>query len=239
MSLLSLQNLTASIGEKEILHGVNVEFLAGKIYAIMGPNGSGKSTLSGVAMGSPSYTLSPESKIFFEGEEIQELKPDERAKRGMFLSFQSPLALSGVTVFQLLRYALDGRKDPLAIRKQVEDIAVKLKINSELLGRSLNDGFSGGERKKMEVLQAAVLDPRIIFFDEIDTGVDVDALRTIAEFLQEFKKTGKTFVIITHYNRILDYLKPDHVIVLKDGRIAAQGDAGLAERIEQGGYDNI
>jgi Fe-S cluster assembly ATP-binding protein len=237
--MLSLQHLTANIGEKNILRDISLDFLPGKTYAIMGPNGSGKSTLAGSVMGHPALELSPESKIIYDGEEIQELEADERAKKGIFLSVQSPLALTGVTVFQLLRFALDGKKDPLVIKREVEALAERLQIRPELLARSLNDGFSGGERKKMEVLQAAVLDPRVAFFDEIDTGVDVDALRTIAEFLAEWRGGERTIAVITHYNRILKYLKPDEVIVIRDGQIAARGGAELAERIEAEGYEGI
>jgi len=239
MSLLSLQSLTARIGDKEILQGIDLDLEQGKVYAIMGPNGSGKSTLAGSVMGNPALELSTESKIIFDGQEIQEMEADERARLGLFMSMQSPLTLSGVTAFQLLRYALDGKIEPLALKRQVEEVAETLKINPELLGRSLNDGFSGGERKKMEVLQAAILQPKLAFFDEIDTGVDVDALKTIAEFIQNQRGTDKTYVVITHYNRILHYLKPDEVIVLKAGQVAARGDASLAEKIEAGGYEGV
>lgn len=236
--MLKVKDLTVAIESKTILHALNLSLAVGKLYAIMGPNGSGKSTLAGAVMGSPTYTITPKSKIIFAGEEIQKLKPDERAKRGMFLSFQSPLALSGVTVFQLLRYALDGKVDPLELKRQVEAEADKLGISRELLGRSLNEGFSGGERKKMEVLQAAMLQPKLAFFDEIDTGVDVDALKVIAARLQALRQPDRTFVVITHYNRILKYLQPDHVLIMKSGRIVQKGGKELAVAVEQEGYDN-
>jgi Fe-S cluster assembly ATP-binding protein len=160
---------------------------------------------------------------------------EKRVQKGIFLSFQQPLSLSGVNVFQLLRLALSGKKDPLALKKEIETLAKKLKIKKELIERSLNDGASGGEKKKMEVLQAAVLEPKFLIFDEVDTGVDVDALKTIASFIADFKK-GRTILLITHYNRILRYLRPDKVLVMIDGEIKKVGDHQLAEEIERNGY---
>ncbi len=235
--MLQIKNLSVKIGKKTILQNINFNFEKGKIYAIMGPNGSGKSTLAYAIAGHPSYKLEGGS-LMFEGKEIKELSADKRAKLGIFLSFQSPLSLSGVTVFQLLRVALSGKKDPLALKKEIEATAKKLGIKKELLERSLNDGASGGEKKKLEMLQASVLDPKLLIFDEIDTGVDVDALRTIAKFMNENKK-GKTFVVITHYNRILHYLNPDKVLVMMDGRLVKEGSARLAVEIEKKGYENI
>jgi len=161
---------------------------------------------------------------------------EKRSQKGIFLSFQQPLSLSGVNVFQLLRLALSGKKDPLALKKEIETLAKKLKIKKELIERSLNDGASGGEKKKMEVLQAAVLEPKFLIFDEVDTGVDVDALKTIASFIADFKK-GRTILVITHYNRILRYLRPDKVLVIIDGEIKKVGDHQLAEEIEKEGYE--
>lgn len=237
--MLSLKNLTVKIGGKEILHDINFNFEKGKVYAVMGPNGSGKSTLAATVMGHPSYTLAPKSKIIFEKEDLTNLKPEERAKKGLFLSFQTPLSLSGVTIYQLLRYVLDKKMDPLMIREKVKQYAQKLKIKEDLLSRSLNDGFSGGEKKKMEVLQAAVIDPKFIFFDEVDTGVDIDALKAIAQFLKEMKKNRKTFVLITHYNRILKHISPDYVVIIKDGRLVKTGGKKLASQIEKEGYAAI
>src|SRR3989344_3963260 len=181
--MLKLHDLTVFVNEKEILHGINFEFKKGKVYAIMGPNGSGKSTLAAAIMGHPAYTLSKKTKISFLGVPIQKEAPHKRAKRGIFLSFQSPLTLNGVNVFQMLRVAMDGAIDALDLKNALKATAKKLKIKEELLSRSLNDGFSGGEKKKMEVLQAAVMNPTFLMLDEIDTGVDVDALKTIAQFL--------------------------------------------------------
>lgn len=235
--MLQLKKVSVKVGKKEILKDFNFEFEKGKVYAVMGPNGSGKSTLAYAIAGHPAYKLDVGS-LKLDGKEIRDKKPEERAKMGIFLSFQNPLSLSGVTVFQLLRIALGKKKDPLELKKEVERTARKLKINPELVSRSLNDGASGGEKKKLEMLQAAILDPKLVIFDEIDTGVDVDALKTIAEFMDGNKK-GKTFIVITHYNRILHYIKPDKVLVLIDGKLVKVGDAKLAEEIEKKGYEKV
>jgi len=234
--MLQIKNLTVSIGEKEILHDISTTFEKGKIYAIMGPNGSGKSTLASAIMGHPLFTISKDSKILFDNEEIQEEEAHLRARRGIFLTFQAPLTLSGINVFQLMRVALEGKMDPLALKNKIKDLAKKLKIKEELISRALNDGFSGGEKKKMEVLQAAVIEPVFLMLDEIDTGVDIDSLKTIAEFLAEMKSKDRTIVIITHYNRILKYLMPDEVIVIIDGHIKQKGSADLSQKIESEGY---
>ncbi len=235
--MLQIKRLNVKIGAKKILKDINFVFEKGKVYAVMGPNGSGKSTLAVTIMGHPAYSVSSQSKILFNSKNITKLDADKRAKEGIFMSFQSPLSLSGVTIYQLMRYALDGKVDALKIRQQVQTFAKKLRISDDLLNRSLNDGFSGGEKKKMEVLQAAVLDPKLLIFDEIDTGVDVDALRSIASFINKMKSTGKTFIVITHYNRILKYLKPDKVLIIVDGKLVKTGDRKLAEGIEKEGYD--
>lgn len=205
----------------------------------MGPNGSGKSTLAATIMGHPAYTLAKDARIIFGKDDITSLKPDKRAQKGLFLSFQSPLSLQGVTIYQLLRYVLDKKMDPLTIRKTAQEYAKQLKIDEVLLSRSLNQDFSGGEKKKMEVLQAVMCNPQLIFFDEIDTGVDVDGLKTIAQFLKSRKTNNKTFVLITHYNRILKYLKPDRVLVIIEGKLVKQGDNKLAQLIEKKGYATL
>ena len=204
----------------------------------MGPNGSGKSTLAYAIAGHPSYQFAKNSVMKFAGEDISKLSPDKRAKKGIFLSFQTPMSLAGVNVFQLLRLALAKKKNPLTVKKNVEKVARQLDIKEELIERSLNEGASGGEKKKLEMLQAAILNPKLFIFDEIDTGVDVDALRTIAKFMNE-NKEGKTYIVITHYNRILNYIKPDRVLVLMDGRLVKEGQAKLAEEIEKKGYERI
>ncbi len=234
--MLKLQDLTVSIADKTILKDVSFSFEKGKIYAIMGPNGSGKSTLAASIMGHPAYSLSKKSKILFQGKEIQEEEAYKRAKKGIFLSFQSPLTLAGVTVFQLMRVALEGKMDPLDLKNKLKEYAKELKIKEELLTRPLNEGFSGGEKKKMEILQAAVMNPSFLILDEIDTGVDIDSLKTIAQFLVKLKQQDRTIVIITHYNRILKHLEPDNVLIIMNGEIAQQGDSTLALDIETKGY---
>lgn len=233
--MLQVKNLSVSIGKKSIIKKFSYEFEQNKVYVVMGPNGSGKSTLAYSLMGHPTYELKPKSVIKLNKTDLVELEADKRAAAGMFLSFQQPLSLSGVTVQQLLLTALSGKKDPLALRQETNKIAKELKIPEELLKRSLNEGASGGEKKKLEVLQGAILNKEIQIYDEVDTGVDVDALRTIATFLHKHKK-GKTYIIITHYNRILKYLKPDRVLVLMNGTLVKEGTYALAKRIESKGY---
>lgn len=235
--MILLKNLTVSVSDKPILDNINFEFKKNRVYALMGPNGSGKSTLAYAIAGHPSYNLI-NGKIEFDKKNIDSLSADKRAKKGIFLSFQSPMSLSGISVFQLLRLALSGKKDPLSVKQEIDRLAKKLHVKEELLTRSLNDGASGGEKKKLELIQAALLDPKFLIFDEIDTGVDVDALRVIAKFLDEFK-SGRTIVLITHYNRILKYIKPDKVLVMIGGRIVKEGSLKLAEEIEKKGYEKF
>ncbi len=233
--MLSVKKLTAKVGKKTILKDFTFNFEKGKVYAVMGPNGSGKSTLAYAIMGHPSYTINGTSKMILEKKNILALDAEKRAKLGIFLSFQNPQSLSGVKVRQLLQLALHGKKDPLALHNEIKKYAKELHIKDELLERSLNDGASGGEKKKLEVLQAAVLDKKLLIFDEVDTGVDVDALKSISQFLHKYKK-NKTYIVITHYNRILHYLKPDYVLVLVDGQLKKVGDSKLANQIEKEGY---
>ena len=235
--MLSLKNLSVSVSKKIILDRIDFEFKKNKVYALMGPNGSGKSTLAYAISGHPAYKME-KGTIIFEKKDITHDAADKRAKKGIFLSFQTPLSLTGVTVFQLLRLALSGKKDPLTVKQEIDRLAKKLKVKEELLTRSLNDGASGGEKKKLELVQAALLDPKFLIFDEIDTGVDVDALKTIAKFLDGFKR-GKTIVLITHYNRILKYIKPDEVLVMIDGAIVKTGNYKLASVIEKDGYEKF
>lgn len=233
--MLQVKNLSVSVGKKKIIRDLDFNFERGKVYAVMGPNGSGKSTLALSVMGHPTYITNGKSKITFKGKNIIKEDANKRSEAGIFMSFQSPLSLSGVTVHQLLQLAMSGKKDPLAIRQEIQKYAKELKISEHLLSRSLNDGASGGEKKKLEVLQAAVLNKDVLIFDEIDTGVDVDALKTISKFLSNHKK-GKTIILITHYNRILHHLKPDKVLVLVNGKLVDSGSYKLAERVEKNGY---
>ena len=241
--MLSLNHAKISVGKKTIIKDFSFTFEKGKTYVVMGPNGSGKSTLAYSIMGHPTYELSASKKqkkspLVMEKTDLADLDAQKRSDAGIFLSFQSPLALSGVTIFQLLHVAMSGKKDPLKVRQDIVKFAKMLQIPEGLLSRSLNDGASGGERKKLEVLQAAVLDKQVQIFDEIDTGVDVDALKTIATFLKKNQK-DKTYIIITHYNRILKYLRPDTVLVLANGQLKKTGDYKLAQKIEKSGYATI
>lgn len=251
--MLTIKNLSVSTEGKTILHDINLVLEKGKTYALLGPNGSGKSTLANVIAGHPHFTVDEESEIIFDGQPICHsgldpeshseegrtfLSPDKRALLGIFFSFQSPLALAGVTVNDLLRLAVGKKMNALELRQLVGQYAEELRIPDELLKRSLNDGFSGGEKKKMEVLQWAVLEPKLAIFDEVDTGVDVDALDTIAQFLKKHRKKDQTFVFITHSTKLLKVLEPDETIVIQDGKIARQDKGKLAIKIiEKEGFE--
>lgn len=235
--MLRLEDLTIAVADKVIIKNLNLKLEKNKVYVLMGPNGSGKSTLALSLMGHPLYQIKS-GKMILEKQNITEMEPDKRANAGIFLSFQSPLSLSGINIFSLLRTAVSGKKDPLALREEIEKTAKVLKIKDELLERSFNEGASGGEKKKLELLQASILNPKLIMFDEIDTGVDVDALKTIAQFMEKNKK-GKTYLIITHYNRILKYVRSDAVLIMVNGKIVKKGDYRLAEEVEKNGYQNL
>lgn len=236
--MLHIANLTVSVGKKKILNDFSYVFRKDKTYIIMGPNGSGKSTLANALMGHPMYDIKPSSTITLSNKDITQELPEKRAKAGLFLSFQNPLAIPGVTVFQLLRAATKGIVDPLTLQKKMYKVATMLRMDKELLERSLNVGSSGGEKKKMEVLQALVLMPKVAIFDEVDTGVDVDALKTIASNISRFRK-GKTLILITHNSKIAHYIKADKVLILKNGRLIKTGDMKLATRVEKEGFENF
>lgn len=237
--MLQLIDLSVSIGEKKILKHISFDFKKGTTYALMGPNGSGKSTLASAIMGHPSITYSRGSKILLGQRNIKNLSPDKRSGLGIFLSFQSPLEIPGVTVFDLLRLALEKKFDPVTLHKQVKAYAKELHIKDELLKRSLNVGFSGGEKKKLEALQAVLLQPQFALFDEIDTGVDVDALKTISRFLKKYLTQETTLVFITHSTRLLKYVSPDAVLVMKDGALVKTGGTSLAKEIERSGFESL
>lgn len=235
--MLSIKNLSATIENKTILRDVSLEFETGKTYALLGPNGSGKSTLAHIVMGNPVFAVPEGSRILFEDEDITTLAADKRARLGVFLSFQSPLALPGVSVVDLLRAAVGKKMNALELRQLIDRYAEELRIPRELLRRSLNDGFSGGERKKMEALQWAVLEPKFSIFDEIDTGVDVDAIKTIGQFLAAHRQPEQVLVIISHSARIFGYLRPDETVVLSEGTVGRRGDGALALEISQEGFN--
>lgn len=251
MNTLSIKDLHAEVDGKPILTGVTLEIKSGEIHAIMGPNGSGKSTLSNVIMGHPKYEITKGS-ILLNGKDLSELKPHERALSGLFLAFQYPKEISGVTLeeFLLAAYrarqkALDPSKPPILIfrfQKMLTELMTRLKIDPSFTKRYLNHGFSGGEKKKAEILQMALLAPSIALLDETDSGLDVDALKTVCEGLQEVIKEAKGemgVLLITHYARILKYLEPDFVHVMKGGKIVKSGGKEFAHTLEQTGYESF
>ena len=248
MALLELKNLHVALEDgTEIVKGVDLRVGLGETHAIMGPNGSGKSTLSYAIMGHPAYEVT-EGEILFDGENVAEMGADERAQRGLFLAFQYPHAIPGVTVTSFLRSALNairkakngGEDDPVAIpefRKELLGQMDRLKVSRELASRYLNDGFSGGEKKRVEILQMAMLKPRIAVLDETDSGLDIDALQIVAKGVKELVGPDMGALIITHYQRILNYVQPDFVHVFVDGRIVEEGGPELAHKLEAEGYE--
>lgn len=238
-STLEIRDLKAGIEGKEILKGISLKIRQGEIHALMGPNGSGKSTLALSVMGHPTYRVSG-GDILFDGKSILKDGPDERAKKGLFLSFQYPREIPGVTVSSFLRQILQSRqKEKLDLRDYMRLLDEKMRqldVDPQFKSRFLNKGFSGGEKKRSEILQLAVLQPKIAILDETDSGLDIDALKTVADGINKVvgKKTG--VLLITHYQRILRYIKPDHVHVMIDGRIVKSGGKELAERLERDGY---
>jgi Fe-S cluster assembly ATP-binding protein len=248
MALLEIKDLyVATEDGTEIVRGIDLSVSSNEVHAIMGPNGSGKSTLAYALMGHPAYQIT-EGDIRLDGESILELEADERAQRGLFLAFQYPHAVPGVTVASFLRSAVnavrkaknDGEDDPVKIpefRKQLEAAMTELKVPREMAGRYLNDGFSGGEKKRVEILQMALLSPRIAVLDETDSGLDIDALRIVANGVRNLVGPEMGALVITHYQRILNYIKPDFVHVFVDGRIVSEGGPELAEQLEAEGYE--
>lgn len=240
--LLEIENLRVSAGEVEILKGVNLVVNEGEIQALMGPNGSGKSTLAATLMGHPSYSVT-EGRILYKGEDITGLSATRRGALGMFLAFQHPEEIPGVSVIQFLRQALSNRTGVnltvLELRLKVMDAMKDLGMESSFADRYLNEGFSGGERKRNEILQMAVLEPDLAIMDETDSGLDIDALRTVAEGVNKLTGPGRGFLIITHYQRLLDYITPDVVHIFMDGRILESGGPELGKKLEEEGYDSF
>ena len=238
--LLAIEDLHVTIDDQPILRGVNLTTGPGEIHALMGPNGSGKSTLAKTLMGHPAYRITA-GRVLFKGQDITEADPPDRANMGMFLAFQNPEEIPGVSVVNFLRTALSNRTGidytVLELRLRVMDAMSSLGMDSSFADRYVNQGFSGGERKRNEVLQMAVLEPELAIMDETDSGLDIDALRIVAEGVNRLAGPERGFLIITHYQRLLDYITPDYVHVLIGGRIVASGGAGLARRLEAEGYD--
>mgnify|MGYP001435808603 FL=1 len=242
--MLQINDLHVSIGETKILNGISLSINAGETHAVMGPNGSGKSTLANVIAGNPNYSVN-KGEIIYKGNNIVEMPPDERSKEGVFLAFQYPVEIPGVKNRQFLKTALDAKRvhagqKEMPIREFNTLYQEKIKLvgmKPELSKRFVNDGFSGGEKKRNEILQLAVLQPQLALLDETDSGLDIDALKTIAESVKILQNPELSIMLVTHYQRILTYITPDYVHVLMDGKIVKSGDHQLAEQLEQKGYD--
>lgn len=238
--LLRVENLHVSVGGKELLHGINLTVNQGEIHVIMGVNGAGKSTLLHAIMGNPVYQIT-EGHIYFEGEDITQLSVDKRAKLGIFLSFQNPISVAGITMENFIRTAkttISGKQQRLfpfksLMRQRMEDLA----MDPSYADRYLNDGFSGGERKKSEILQLRILDPKLAMLDETDSGLDVDAVRIVSKNISAYHKEGNAILLITHLNQILKFIQPEFVHVLIDGRIVKEGGPELVDEIETNGFD--
>ncbi len=239
--MLEIKNLQASVEDTEILKGVDLKINAGEVHAIMGPNGSGKSTLANVVMGNPVYEIT-EGNIIFEGKDITEEPVDNRAKLGMFLAFQYPESIPGVTIVNMLKTALTNIEETeyttLELRLKVAESMEQLGLSADFAERYLNEGFSGGERKRNEILQLAVLDPKLAILDETDSGLDVDGLRVVGEGVSKLKNDDKGYLVVTHYQRLLEYIKPDFVHVFVDGKIVESGGIKLSDKLEKDGYES-
>ena len=243
--MLQLHNLKATVNKKSILNGLNLEIKSGEVHAIMGPNGSGKSTLANILSGRQGYDVS--GSLIFEGKNLQDIPIEERAQKGIFLAFQYPLEIPGVNTTNFLKTSLNtirkanGQKelDTLSLLKLIKQKASELNIDEKFLSRQLNVGFSGGEKKKNEILQMKLLEPKLSILDETDSGLDIDALRIVADGVNTHKNKHNAFLIITHYQRLLDYIKPDFIHVLSKGKIIKTGNADLGQELEKTGYENL
>jgi len=242
--MLNIKNLNVRIGDTDILRGVKLDVQAGEVHAIMGPNGSGKSTLAQVIAGHDAFEVTAGS-ITYEGQDLLELEPEERAREGIFLGFQYPVEIPGVNNAYLLKAALNARRkqqglpeiDAFEFLQLARQKMAMLDMDPKFLNRGVNEGFSGGEKKRNEILQMAMLEPRLAILDETDSGLDIDALRAVAEGVNALRSPDRAIVLVTHYQRLLDYIEPDHVHVLSEGRIVRSGDKSLALQLEEKGYD--
>jgi len=239
--MLEIKNLHVSVDNVEILKGVSLKINAGEVHAIMGPNGSGKSTLANVIMGNPVYEVT-NGNILFQGEDITDEPVDNRAKKGLFLAFQYPESIPGVTIVNMLKTALTNIENTefttLELRLKVADAMEQLGLSPDFADRYLNEGFSGGERKRNEILQLAVLNPKLAVLDETDSGLDVDGLRVVGEGVSKLKSKDKGYLVVTHYQRLLDYITPDFVHVFVDGKIVDSGGLDLSKKLEEQGYES-
>jgi len=243
--MFNVSNLTVSVEDKEILKNFSIDVGPGEVHAIMGPNGSGKSTLAHVCAGKEDYTVL-DGEVLLNDENLLDLDPDERSTRGLFLAFQYPIEIPGVTTMTFLKSSLEAHykangKEGLstpAFMKLVKEKAAELNIDDDMIRRPLNVGFSGGEKKRNEILQMALLDPKICILDETDSGLDIDALRLVAEGVNKLRSESRSFIVITHYQRLLDYIKPDYVHIMYKGKIIETGDSSLALDLEKTGYSN-
>lgn len=246
MNMLSIKNLHASVEGKEILRGINLEVKAGEIHAIMGPNGSGKSTLSNVLAGREDYEIT-DGEVFFNEKNLLDMETEERAREGLFLAFQYPVEIPGVSNINFLKTAINEiraskgmenipAKDFLALVKEKQKL---VELDSNLANRSVNEGFSGGEKKRNEIFQMAMLEPKLAILDETDSGLDIDALKIVANGVNKLRNEKNAFIVITHYQRLLDYIVPDFVHILYNGKIVKSGDKSLALELEAQGYDEV
>ena len=244
--MLKIKNIHAKIEDKGILNGIDLEIKAGEIHAIMGPNGSGKSTLASVITGKEEYEVT-DGQILFENEDLEEVSPEERAHKGIFMSFQYPIEIPGITTTNFIKTAINetrkarGENDMAAkdMLKMLREKCDLLDIDQKFLSRSINDGFSGGEKKRNEIFQMAMLEPKLAILDETDSGLDIDALKIVANGVNKLKRQDNAVMVITHYQRLLDYIVPDYVHVLFDGKIVKSGTKDLAHELEKKGYDWI
>ena len=244
--MIKINNLHASIEDKQILKGINLEVKAGEVHAIMGPNGSGKSTLASVLAGRDDYEVT-EGSVDFDGEDLLDMDPEERAREGLFLAFQYPVEIPGVSNINFLKTAINEKRahkgeDPMAAKdflKMVKEKAALVELDDKLKNRSVNEGFSGGEKKRNEIFQMAVLEPKLSILDETDSGLDIDALRIVANGVNTLKSEDNATIVVTHYQRLLDYIVPDYVHVLYNGKIVKTGTKDLALELEEKGYDWI
>lgn len=244
--MLSIKNLKAGIEGKEILHGINLEVKPGEIHAIMGPNGSGKSTLSSILAGKEDYEIT-EGEVTFQGKDLLELSPEDRAREGLFLAFQYPVEIPGVSNINFLKTAINeirtykglGPIEAKDFLKMVKEKQALVELKENLAGRSVNEGFSGGEKKRNEIFQMAMLEPTLAILDETDSGLDIDALKIVANGVNKLRSADRSFIVITHYQRLLDYIVPDFVHVLYNGKIVKSGGKELALELEAHGYDDI